>query len=969
MGNRHSRSTLRNAIIYLNISADPIGLDDEDFWSQIWLEEISVAGEVLKGISTQEIRMLRDGSPKNFAILVYKMVERLYLATGTLCNTQSQQTSVINATKILIRTIPCIFEDRAWRGFFTKNRFCVESGTARHQPELDFPKKGDHEKNYKAYLPTGATEISIYDDTDNETDDNNETNVATLIETKTNDNEPSLVNDLRIGKLHTISESLSGSEMCDVDGSLMETLIMAICDLLFCPEFTVSPLTDKYLNSTIDAPPEDLKSLPTCDYVWEPGVGFESGANSTTYFDKSRSELLRLLLVCISETLYKTPNASIKHRNQWLEIFASNNNRHALPLFTSLLNVVFNYTPSKSLPFNNLLSFQDTREELVELSIQILIVTMDYQFGQDSWAKLTTTERKKKNEIKSNLFIEYLSRIHKNDDFNFIIRGFVRLLNNRLESQGYLLSSSKQVNFEHELLILFWKVCNLNKKFVNYLLRRNEILAIVVPILYHLNENFQDASKTGIIHLGVFNLLILSGEREFGVKLNKPYQNSSLSKLPSFAGSHADLIIIVFHKLILYGHNLHQLFDFLLTILVNISPYLKGLTMMASKCLIQLFEIFSSSFVIFTEPNHHQLVVFLLEIFNNLIQYQFDSNANLVFSIIIKKDVFQALANLPTSDSGIQKILSKLIRKKQRHKELMHKILEEQNCPQHISSSTNVSPSVDSNKQQCNLSISSSPSSSAHKNTNQFGATVSSNSTNNNQGSGCSTGHAQESQLGGLRQGVSLVATPDICRVTQAIHPFDTDNEPTSQIFFGSSNQSVDAHAISFDDILNQASEHGSPVPDSTFAKSSQVSGESLIETDKRSEVASVLESDRIIVKSTKSKSEASTKRWKPTSDWVKHWKQSLPLHTSLRMIEVLAPQLDRLKQDQQKQQVEEIEMIKYLQDGTLVGLLPVPHPILIRKYHTNDETTLWFRTCTWGIIYVRNSIWADTNIRLIRIV
>lgn len=32
----------------------------------------------------------------------------------------------------------------------------------------------------------------------------------------------------------------------------------------------------------------------------------------------------------------------------------------------------------------------------------------------------------------------------------------------------------------------------------------------------------------------------------------------------------------------------------------------------------------------------------------------------------------------------------------------------------------------------------------------------------------------------------------------------------------------------------------------------------------------------------------------------------------------------------------DESEIIKFLQHGTLVGLLPVPHPILIRKYQVN---------------------------------
>lgn len=50
----------------------------------------------------------------------------------------------------------------------------------------------------------------------------------------------------------------------------------------------------------------------------------------------------------------------------------------------------------------------------------------------------------------------------------------------------------------------------------------------------------------------------------------------------------------------------------------------------------------------------------------------------------------------------------------------------------------------------------------------------------------------------------------------------------------------------------------------------------------------------------------------------------------------------------------DESEILKFLQHGTLVGLLPVPHPILIRKYQANCGTTAWFRTYMWGVIYLR---------------
>ena len=60
--------------------------------------------------------------------------------------------------------------------------------------------------------------------------------------------------------------------------------------------------------------------------------------------------------------------------------YASGNNfnfRHALPLFTSLINVVCAYDPvGYGLPYNHLM-FTDSREALVESALQVLCVTME----------------------------------------------------------------------------------------------------------------------------------------------------------------------------------------------------------------------------------------------------------------------------------------------------------------------------------------------------------------------------------------------------------------------------------------------------------------------------------------------------------------------------------------------------------------------------------------------------------------
>ena len=57
---------------------------------------------------------------------------------------------------------------------------------------------------------------------------------------------------------------------------------------------------------------------------------------------------------------------------------------------------------------------------------------------------------------------------------------------------------------------------------------------------------------------------------------------------------------------------------------------------------------------------------------------------------------------------------------------------------------------------------------------------------------------------------------------------------------------------------------------------------------------------------------------------------------------QVLVPQVEKMCMD--KGLTDESEILRFLQHGTLVGLLPVPHPILIRRYQANPGTAMWFR-------------------------
>lgn len=90
--------------------------------------------------------------------------------------------------------------------------------------------------------------------------------------------------------------------------------------------------------------------------------------------------------------------------------------------------------------------------------------------------------------------------------------------------------------------------------------------------------------------------------------------------------------------------------------------------------------------------------------------------------------------------------------------------------------------------------------------------------------------------------------------------------------------------------------------------------------------------------------------------EWFEDWKQKLPLGATLRLISVLQPKV--MAFCERNQVDDEREIIEFIRNTTLVGLLPVPHPILIRRYQSNRTamTSLWFTPFIWNIILRKNA-------------
>ncbi|XP_052896341.1 protein HID1 [Anopheles moucheti] len=760
----------------------------------------------------------------------------------------------------------------------------------------------------------------------------------------------------------------SGSEK-EETGSvpLAQSLLNAICDLLFCPDFTVIG----YRKSGPEKA-EELNSIDSCEYIWEAGVGFAQSPPRNGNMDSRRTELLKLLLTCFSETMYRPPTAS-DEPNRWIVHFTSADNRHALPLFTSLLNTVCAYDPvGIGVPYNHLL-FTDTLEPLVEVCLQILIVTLDHDITSNGPAQ-SSAYIHDDSTIADNLFINYLSRIHRDDDFQFILKGVTRLLNNPLV-QSYLPNSTKRLHCHQELLVFFWKICDYNKKFLYFVLKSSDVLDILVPILYHLNDSRADQSRVGLMHIGVFILLLLSGERNFGVRLNKPYTATVPMDIPVFTGTHADLLITVFHKIIATGHQrLQPLFDCLLTILVNVSPYLKTLSMVASIKLLHLLEAFSTPWFLYSAPSNHHLVFFLLEIFNNIIQYQFDGNSNLVYTIIRKRQVFHALANLPTDAAGIARCLSN--RKggngagmgggrtggssqgaASRSVAGQDDAADYQQRKAALTATGTGSGSVAGDESEEDrivtrtgrLGLREADSASEREEDARIGDEDARSDIVEESMEGSRP--AQEAEPGTLK--ATLLDTPNLAQITEreSAHPSDL-----------ASPSSPDVPAVPE---KGPASDEEEPEANGTKKGAATDSSPSKTPSPLRRSVA-----QRGSLRVTPAPVHGvQVKQWQPTPEWVQSWRSKLPLQTIMRLLQVLVPQVEKICID--KGLTDESEILKFLQHGTLVGLLPVPHPILIRKYQANGGTTAWFRTYMWGVIYLRNvdpAVWYDTEVKLFEI-
>jgi hypothetical protein len=449
---------------------------------------------------------------------------------------------------------------------------------------------------------------------------------------------------------------------------LAVVLINSIFHMLFLPDFTIE-------DPNVDFREEDINSKEfKAALMWAPGVGSsEKSVTSSTQYDVNRIEVLRVLLAACCDPLFHSPDCFDSCDSLWLEVATSNDTPYSEIVLYSLLNTVLGYDPvGWGLPYGNLVT-TDTAQPLMEVAVQVLIVLLDYGYpcnlagssgdqaassagsgsraGAAAFSSSSALPKVDPDDTESpgfNVFRRALGSIEDPAQLNFIFRGFVRLLNNIPQSdRSYLPFSHNRVTCEQELLVLLWKCLEEIPRFLPYVLRHCEVTQLLVPLCYLMVEGRRDPARVGLIYLCTFTILKLSGERNFGVALNKEYTLELPVDVPLFTGTHADLLVVTIHKLVTDGHEkLTTLHNCFLTIICNVSPYCKCLISSTSVKLLNLVSHFAAPRRLFGAETNYIYVVMLLETLNNILQYQYQGNVHVVYAILRLKVVFEGLAAL-----------------------------------------------------------------------------------------------------------------------------------------------------------------------------------------------------------------------------------------------------------------------------------------------------------------------------------
>lgn len=439
------------------------------------------------------------------------------------------------------------------------------------------------------------------------------------------------------GEQPPVAPSNPGETDYETVQPLMEELIDTLVDMLFYVRFT--------LPKSYGA--ESQTKVPYT--IWQSGVGSNTPVPSSKELESNKIETLRLLLSITSQCMFIPANLlPVQGTRALTYLVTMSEKRVVLSLLCSLLNTTLKYNPASwRVPYDHIV-FSDPRRVLVTYSLQLLLVLLLYPVPECT------------GDIK-NSYRHWLGRLHRTQDFQFMVDGMSRILSQPMQAHtSYLPGSQKALKWAPEMIMLFWETLQVNKRFRSFIIDTDRAYDFVVLILFYALEHRLDPSKSGVVRMCIFVLQTLSAEQKFGICLNKRFEEQNTLPqsmiIPGFSGTFADYLIISIYNLITTSKGkLSAVYPALLATVANIAPHVKNLSGSASSKLIQLFASMSTPEFLLANESNHTLLSSLLESMNAIIEHQYSENPNFVYAILRSSKRFEALRNF-TLESGQEEI-------------------------------------------------------------------------------------------------------------------------------------------------------------------------------------------------------------------------------------------------------------------------------------------------------------------------
>ncbi|KAK0635198.1 high-temperature-induced dauer-formation protein-domain-containing protein [Bombardia bombarda] len=419
---------------------------------------------------------------------------------------------------------------------------------------------------------------------------------------------------------------------------LAEELIDTLIDLLFFSDLTV-----------LKQPP----GKPKVTYaIWQSGVGCNASIPTTKEHESNRCEILRLLLTLASQSMYMSPSLLPQNGTRALTHICS------CPDKQVVLSTLKYNPASWRVPYNTLV-FKDPKQILVTYTLQLLLVTLLYPIPEQPGVVTP-----------KNFYRHFLGRLHRPQDFQFIVDGMTRILNQPLQANSsYIPGAQSSVKFAPEIIMLFWEITQCNKRFRSFMIDTDRAHDFVILILFYALEYKSDASKQGVVRMCAFLLQTLSVEKNFGLSLNKTFEAQDTLppaiRIIGFKGSYADFVILSIYNLITTSQGkLTAIYPALLAVINNTSASLERLSGLTSSKIMQLFNSMSSPSFLMANETNHDLLRSLLEAMNSVIEHQYRNNPEFTYAILKNRKRFEALRSF-TLESGQEEIERRNRRRKE----------------------------------------------------------------------------------------------------------------------------------------------------------------------------------------------------------------------------------------------------------------------------------------------------------------